>query len=225
MRTLAVLGVGTGVGKTHVGAQILRALDRVRNIQVAPFKPLESGVEANDGIPQDAARLLEASGVTVSLDAVCPWQLSRPVAPAEELERLGIDVSIDDITHAGDALRTAASSRFLLFEGAGGVLSPLTWKVTSADVASALDAGVWLVARDELGAISHVRTALESLERRELSVLGVILNRFPDETSIKEGINAAALKRLIKPSVWGANDAQVDASVVAESSVWLRRGS
>lgn len=225
MRTLAVLGVNTGVGKTHVGAMILRALDRVRNIQVAPFKPLESGVEENKGVPKDAAILLEASGMNVSLDAVCPWQLARAVAPAEELERLGIDLTIDDITHAADTLRTAAASRLMLFEGAGGVLSPLTWDLSSADVASAFGAGVWLVARDELGAISQVRTALESLEKREVSVLGVILNRFPNETSIDEGVNAAALRRYTAKRIWEANETKVDASVIAESSVWLRKGA
>src|SRR5690625_3924760 len=78
MRALAVLGVNTGVGKTHVSTLILRGLRKVRDLDVLPFKPLESGVEAHGGVPQDAARLLKASGLAAALEDVCPWQLPRP---------------------------------------------------------------------------------------------------------------------------------------------------
>lgn len=224
MRALAVLGVNTGVGKTHVSTLILRGLRKVRDLDVLPFKPLESGVEAHGGVPQDAARLLKASGLAAALEDVCPWQLPRPVAPADELERLDLRVSLKDIQGAAESLLAKHATRYLLFEGAGGVLSPLTWKIDATDVATTLRAGVWLVAKDELGALSQIRTSLESLERRKLPVLGVILNRFTDEQSIEKGKNAAALQRLGISKVWTADQNQVAASVIAESSVWYRQG-
>lgn len=223
MRALAVLGVNTGVGKTHVAAMLLRGLQRVRELRVAPFKPLESGVELYDGVPQDAQKLLEASGRSLALDAVCPWQLPRPVAPADELERLDIRVSLDDIEAAAHRLVQGDDKPNLLFEGAGGVLSPLTWAVNGTHVAKRLDAGVWLVAKDELGALSQILVNIEVLRARGLHVMGVVLNRFPNEDSIAEGKNAAALQRLGLSKVWRATEDFLDASVVAESSVWYRQ--
>lgn len=224
MRALSVLGVNTGVGKTHISTLILRGLRRVRGLDVLPFKPLESGVEQHGGVPHDAARLIEASGLSLSLEDVCPWQLPRPVAPADELERLDLRVSIQDIQGAAESLLAKYDSHYLLFEGAGGVLSPLTWKIDATDVSHTLQAGIWLVAKDELGALSQIRTSLESVERRKLPLLGVILNRFPEEQSIEPGKNAAALQRLGISKVWTADEHQISASVIAESSVWYRQG-
>lgn len=223
MRVLAVMGVNTGVGKTHVSTLILRGLRKVRALDVLPFKPFESGVEDHDGVPQDAARLLEASGLPAALEDVCPWQLPRPVAPAAELERLDRRVSLQDIEGAAAALVAKHSTPRLLFEGAGGVLSPLTWELDATHVARHFQAAAWLVAKDELGAISQIRTAIEALDRREIPILGVILNRFTDEQSIDEGKNAAALQRLGVSKVWSADEHHVAASVIAESSVWYRQ--
>src|SRR5699024_6091504 len=203
---LAVLGVNTGVGKTHVASMLLRGLQRATTTYVAPFKPFESGVELYDGVPQDARQLLQASGRDLPLERVCPWQLPRPVAPADELERLDLRVSLDDIEHAAHALVQDDDKPKVLFEGAGGVLSPLTWEVNGTHVAQRLGAGVWLVAKDELGALSQVLVSLEVLHARALPVMGVVLNRFPDEESIGEGKNAAALQRLGLSKVWRATE-------------------
>lgn len=223
MRVLAVLGVNTGVGKTHVGVMILRGLRKVRDLDVLPFKPFESGVEDHEGVPQDAARLLEASGLHADLEDICPWQLPRPVAPAAELERLDLRVTLQDIEGAAATLHAKYASKYLLFEGAGGVLSPLTWDFDATHVVQHLHAAVWLVAKDELGAISQIRTAMEALQRRQIPILGVILNRFPEEQSIEKGKNAAALQRLGVSKVWSADQDHVSSSVIAESSVWYRQ--
>lgn len=198
MAFLAVLGTGTGIGKTHTASRILQALQPVG--RVAPFKPVESGTDANGGVPADAAALLAASGLLISLAAVCPWPLPRPVAPADEFERLGHTLTIDDLLAAASTL--AASHDAVLFEGAGGVLSPITWTINGIDLANALHAPVLLIAKDELGAQSHILTALESLQRRHAPVLAVVLNRFPYEESIPPGANAAALNRLCAAPVF-----------------------
>ena len=67
---LVVLGTDTGVGKTHVGCALVRAL-RGRGVDVAVSKPVESGADTGDGIlrPADAIALAEAAGLFFVLDA------------------------------------------------------------------------------------------------------------------------------------------------------------
>lgn len=225
MTTLAILGVGTGVGKTHVAAELLRAAHAVSPLRIAPFKPLESGVDAFEGVPQDALALLQASGLALPLTAVCPWPLPRPVAPAEELERCGIELRIEDLVSAAAELTLQAGTSSLLFEGAGGVLSPLSWTFHALDVCAALQAGIWLVARDELGAISHVLTAVEVLRQRSLPLQGVILNRFAGETSVEAGSNQNALRRLGIEDVWLASEQGLEEAIVLRSLRWFESGA
>lgn len=220
MRALAILGVDTGVGKTHVASQLIAAIHKATLLRVSPFKPLESGVEAFDGVPQDAQRLQQAAQSKAPLDLICPWQLPRAISPAEELERLQLDVQIDDILSAAENLCAHTHTNALLFEGAGGVLSPLTWSLNGLDVAKALQAPIWLVARDTLGAMSQVLCAVEAVRHRGLSLKGVILNRFPDEHSVEPGANAKALRRLGVPQIWHASLETLDSSIVAESGTW-----
>lgn len=172
--TLTLCGTNTGVGKSWVGAALLRSLQPLR---VAPFKPLESGVEdAPEGLPRDARALLDASGLHVDIADVCPWPLPRPVAPLMELRRLGMDCSADEILKARDALLQRAQTHFCLAEPAGGVLSPVTEELDSCDFASLFDSPVILVARDELGCVSAIRCAYEALRGRELQVRSIVLN-------------------------------------------------
>ncbi len=222
MRALAVLGVDTGVGKTHVSSLLIAAIHKATRTRVVPFKPLESGVDDHNGIPQDAQRLQHAAQSEIALNLICPWQLPRPISPAEELERLGIEVSLEDIQRAATTLCSQANTANLIFEGAGGVLSPLTWSCNGLDVARALDAPIWLVAQDKLGAMSQVLCAVEAVKHRDLTLKGVILNRFPNEESVEVGANAKALRRLGVPQIWQATETSLDTSVVAESSVWFQ---
>lgn len=198
MATLAVLGVGTGVGKSFTSAAILRAVRDQR--KVAPFKPVESGIAENGGVPADAALLLEASGLDIALERVCPWPLPRPVAPASEFERLGRTLELQEITLAAERLRVDAPN--LLFEGAGGVLSPITWELDATHIARALGAQTLLVAPDTLGAMSAIRTAAESLERRGITLFGVALNRFDGDDSVPRGENRAALERWVDAPIF-----------------------
>ena len=207
---LAVLGVGTGVGKTQVSTSILRSLLGRR--AVAPFKPVESGTDENGGVPADALALLSASGLSVPLSSVCPWPLPRPLAPAAELERLGIELPMASFLAAGEALASYAPN--LLFEGAGGVLSPITWAIDALEISASLGAEVLLVARDELGAMSALRTAMESIDRRGLKLRGVVLNRWADERSVPPGDNASALARWTSSPVYRASIEGVEAALV-----------
>lgn len=217
MARLAVLGVGTGVGKTHTSAGILEAIRSER--VVAPFKPVESGTDDNGGVPADAERLLQACGLELDLKTVCPWQLPRPVAPASEFERLGQTLLLDELVQAARELEKRFPN--LLFEGAGGVLSPITWDFDATDIARVLGAEVLLVAPDTLGSMSAVRTAVESLQARKLSILGIVLNRFDHDQSVPKGENRRALSRWFDLPVYEVSTQVMNRDLIDRLSIYF----
>lgn len=168
-------GTDTGVGKTFVAAALIAELRR-RGLDVAPFKPLESGA-VPDG-PADAEALRRAAGARHRIEHVCPWPLPRPVAPADELERLGIEVGRDDLLDAASQIGDGAD--VLVVETAGGLKSPLTPALTSLDLATLLAGATVLVVRDSLGAISRASTALDAATLAGHRVDLVVLNDLGD---------------------------------------------
>lgn len=188
MKRIVICGTDTEVGKTHIGVAMVRALVAAGR-KVSVFKPIESGTEATGG-PADARALAAAAGTDP--DAACPWPLPRPLTPAAELERLGMRVTAADILAAAARVEGGADVSFI--ETAGGVLSPVTPSLTSADIATLFDASVVLVARSRLGCISHTVSAVEVLRDRGARIEAVVLNEVPGDASDHD-VNAEWIAR------------------------------
>lgn len=187
MSIVCVTGTDTEVGKTLITAALGAAL-RAQGRSVVAIKPVESGVEGN---PSEDGRLIaEATGQGAPLEALT--RLSTPVAPpvAAELEGVRLDVE-------GWSSRIIALSRHAevtLVEGAGGLLSPLTWNTTLRDLAPRWGASAIVVALDKLGVLNHTLMTLELLEAAGVRPLGVILNARDADHSTAS--NLRALKRV-----------------------------
>lgn len=194
MHTLFVTGTDTGVGKTFVSCLLLRQL-RERGLRAGAYKPACSGAEVGeDGstIWSDVDQLRAASHGSPSIELVCPQRFLAPLAPsvAARLEHRAVD----------DALLTAGMTRwngladFLLIEGAGGLLSPLSDHCSNLDLAVALNARTVVVAANRLGVINHTRLTVEAIQARGLSVAAVILNEVePAGTDLSRASNAIQL--------------------------------
>ena len=173
-RVVAVLGTGTGVGKSWVAAGLARAA-AARGLSVACRKPVQS-FEAGGG-PTDAEVLALASGEEAT--TVCPphrWY-ELAMAPPMAAEALGrAPFTLADL--AGE-LRWPPASDLGLVEGAGGPRSPLTADADNVGLVRALRPDtVVLVADAGLGAVNAVLLAVGALPRPPV----VFLSRFrPDD--------------------------------------------
>ncbi len=88
----------------------------------------------------------------------------------------------------------------LLIEGVGGVMVPLDDQRTILDVMMALHLPLILVAGSYLGTISHTLTALDSLYRRDMNVMAIIVSETPGSTvSLDETV--AAISRFADPVI------------------------
>ncbi len=216
MRGLFVTATDTGVGKTEVACALLRAA-RAAGVDAVGMKPAQSGATAGEA--SDAERLAEASGNVEPIEAICPYALRAPLAPAVAARREGVAISLARILDAARAL--AARHAALLVEGAGGLLVPLTERETYADLAAALGLPVLVVARAGLGTVNHTALTVEALRRRGLAIAGIVLNRAAPEDDPSVPHNAAEIARLtgVAPAALLPHVADIDARAAALRSI------
>lgn len=187
---LLITGTDTGVGKTWTGCALARALRRDGRWVVA-VKPVETGCSDVPAKTEDGAALARATGQTRPRHALLRFR--DPVAPPEAADREGRHIDFEALVRR--VRKCAGSADVTLVEGAGGLLSPVTWGRTAVDLARALGARVLLVAADRLGTINHTLMALKVIELSRLNVVGIVLTA-PERPDASTGSNAAALVRL-----------------------------
>jgi dethiobiotin synthetase len=145
---------------------------------VEAIKPVVSGFDPARAADSDPGVLLRALGVPVNAEAVeriAPWRFRAPLSPDLAAQREGRSINVDAVI---DFCQGAVQHRrdLLLIEGVGGIMVPLDGERTVLDVMMALRLPVILVTGSYLGTISHTLTALDSLFRRDLDVLAVIVS-------------------------------------------------
>ena len=170
-RTFVVTGTDTEIGKTWVGCRLAEAW-REAGRTVRAVKPIESGC-AGEG--EDGQLLAQAAGQERPAEALL--RLPDPVAPPLAAERAGVEPDWAELMER--TRREIDAADVALVEGAGGLLSPLTWDRTALDLAHALDAAAIVVAPDRLGAISHVRLVLGALDQAGVACVCVVLSAPP----------------------------------------------
>lgn len=168
---LTVLGTDTDVGKTYVSCRILESLVQ-RGIKVGAYKPVASGAPTRE--QSDGYQLWLASGQRRSLDEVNPQRFLAPLAPPIAAELEGKQLSDSMILDGANHWRKHCD--FLLVEGAGGLLSPISWAMTNASLALELKFPIVLVSENRLGVVNQVLTTLVAARSHGLSVRCVVLN-------------------------------------------------
>lgn len=189
MRIL-ITGTGARVGKTWVGQALALAL-RSAGKEVVAIKPVETGCYGPPGEREDGVLLAQATGQSHPSHAI--FRLPDNVPPTLSSDRSGITIDFDGLVLKIE--RCGEPAEFLLVEGSGGLLEPVTWEWNMVDVARALGACALVVAADRLGTINHTLLTLSALELAGVPCAGVVLT--PPETADEStGTNAAAIARL-----------------------------
>jgi dethiobiotin synthetase len=170
-RGVFLTGTDTDVGKTHVGCLIAKQLV-LRGNRVGAYKPVASGFPTWDG--SDGQRLWEATSRTGTPDLVSPQRFNAPFAPsvAASMEERTVD---EQQIFAGVA-RMANECDLLMIEGAGGLLSPISPRLTNADLAAALGVPVIVVANWKLGVVHQVLATLAAANLFEIPVAAIVLS-------------------------------------------------
>lgn len=192
IKTIAVVGTDTGVGKTIITGAIARCL-LLNSIDPAVYKPAESGCQPSPQglVPSDATFLMEASASTHPLDLVCPYRLPAALSPAAAAHLHGVQISFSHLLDCHRQLER--SSQVVLLEGAGGLMVPYGPDWLLADLLQSIPCVCLVVGRSTLGTINHTLLTLSELDRRQIPVVGVILNRLTSAPALEEKSNPSAI--------------------------------
>jgi len=191
MRGFFVTGTGTEVGKTVVAAVIARSLVAA-GARVAVFKPASSGLE--DGREPDHTLLRRAAGSTQRDDDIAPYRYDPPLSPHLGAELAG--KAIEPARLVGAARAAAARADYLVCEGVGGLLVPLTLGYLVRDFARELGLPVVIAADPGLGTINHTLLTIEAARAVGLEPALVVLTPWPGDPSVVERSNREAIARL-----------------------------
>lgn len=187
---IAIVGTGTGVGKTHLSVALLHAL-QLQGCSAVGLKPVESGVE-DDESGSDTSRLAATSTFHVKHPA--PYRFPDPVSPHLAARRVGVEI------HVGPIVDWVAESAapWTIVETAGGLLSPLARGATNLDLIAALAPDVVvLVGVDRLGTLHDVSACLFALAKgRAAPIDPLVVLQAPEAADRSTGTNADELVTL-----------------------------
>ena len=198
---LFVTGTDTGVGKTLIAAAIARWFF-LRGQRVAALKPVATGCpHRREGLVSEDAEILAAAGeVRFSLDLICPNRYAEPLSPSVAARRAKQPVDWEAVQRS-IRLMTPASD-VMIVEGAGGAMTPADERLLMRDIPAALRVPAVVVARASLGTINHTLMTIESLRAVDVTVAGVVLNRYPtDQVGVAEETAAGEIERLGRVNV------------------------
>lgn len=186
-----VTGTDTGVGKTVFSVWLLERL-RAEGVVCAGYKPICCGDR------DDAMRLLAASSAGLLIDEVNPVWLRAPAAPltAALEERREIDLAA---LRAG-FVRLRERNGFVVVEGVGGWMVPITNNYFTSDFAAELGLTVMVVAENRLGCLNHILLTLDAIDSAQLCCCAVILNN-RGKQDLAASTNAGILRDCISATV------------------------
>lgn len=194
-RALFVTGTDTDIGKTLVACALVRGFV-AQGLRTAVMKPIASGaVQTPVGLRnRDAQELLEASNVPTPYPLVNPYCFKPAISPHIAADEAKIPIDFGLIAHNLAGLREQAD--WVVIEGVGGWLAPLTARQSVADLADSLGAPVVMVVGVRLGCLNHAQLTRASIRAHRAPFAGWIANQLdPHMARVEE--NLAALGKLL----------------------------
>ena len=183
---LAIVGTGTGVGKTVITAGLTAWL-REQGVDARAIKPAQTGHPPDD----DAGFVTEICGDSEA--ATCLRYLEEPLAPRVAAERADVDLSYEAIRTGCE--RELETAEIGLLEGIGGLRVPLADGKEVIDLVADLECEAIVVARSGLGTLNHTALSVDALEARGIDVRTIVLNEYEGAT-VAERTNPRELESM-----------------------------
>jgi dethiobiotin synthetase len=207
MTSYFVSGIGTGVGKTFTTCALLHAA----NGSARGYKPVISGW--SDGADTDTAQIIAASGGMASIEDVSPWRFIAPLSPHVAAAKEGRSLDIAALKQW--TMERAEEGQQGFIETVGGVMVPLTNRITTLDWMAEVALPAILVTGSYLGSISHTLTAIAALRSRGIVIAALVMNESDGSTvtlaQAEEGLQPFITDiplRIVQPRVFSWQEAR-----------------
>jgi dethiobiotin synthetase len=179
--TKGVFITGQTRGQRPMGRWHCALSEKHIDLVMKPLKPVFQ--TAGRLVPKDARRLMTAAGSRDALALVNPYRFRKPLAPSIAAELEHASMSISTIVKAYRSL--SKKHDFMIVEGAGGILVPLTTECTFLDLAEKLGLPVVVVARPTRYDQSYASDDLGA-QGRGVVIAGVVINYARNQKGIIE---------------------------------------
>ena len=154
-----ICGTDTDIGKTLISTFFVRGLNSYY------WKPIQSGIESETD-SQAVERLAKVNKEKIINEA---YIFSEPVSPhwAAEIDQKIINFQFLKLPNVDGSL---------IVETAGGLMVPITRNYLQIDQIKKWDLPVILVCKSSLGTLNHTLLSIEALNKRNIQILGLIIN-------------------------------------------------
>ncbi len=152
-----ITGVNTGIGKTFLASLAANCLQEM-GVKFNILKPFCSGGMEDVEILGRAQKIDPAN--YSEINQMCFKASVTPALAAEmEGKQLDLETTVQWIQER------RRGRRLTIIEGAGGLLAPLGFNWTLADLIEEMRGEVWIVARNQLGVLNHLFLTINELRR------------------------------------------------------------
>ena len=154
-----ICGTDTDIGKTLISSFFVRGLNSFY------WKPIQSGIESETD-SQSIKRIANINKDKIINEA---YTFTKPLSPhwAAELDNKIIDLEL---------LNLPTINGPLIVETAGGLMVPITRNYLQIDQIKKWGLPVILVCKSSLGTLNHTLLSIEALEKRNVKILGLVIN-------------------------------------------------
>jgi dethiobiotin synthetase len=196
MQGIFITGTDTGVGKTTVAGGLIRLLSK-KGFDVGVMKPFATGdrLFSSNYRSEDSYRLAIASNTKDSDVQINPFFYQVAASPyvAAKVTRQEIPTlsCVENLF-----LELSRRHEFMVVEGLGGLMVPISRRYSIADVARQFRLPIVLVANFKIGTINHIRLTLDAMKRYDLNILAIVLNEMPSRPRITERYLLTAVRDL-----------------------------
>ena len=201
MAGIFITGTDTNVGKTMIAAAFSWLIRR-KGIDVGVMKPFAAAekVFSKRYKSIDTATLAQAARVRDADEEINPFFYQVPAAPI--MAARIANQSTPSISAAIKAFNKLASKHeFMIVEGIGGIMVPLTREAYVADLAEALKLPTIIVARATLGTLNHIILTIQICRCYGLNVQGIIVNGMPERPGIVQKYLVPTIEELTNVQV------------------------
>ena len=187
---ILITATNTGVGKTWASIALATALKQGGR-SVVGIKPVETGTSEAPSEGEDGVKIAKATGQAAPTRALYRFRSQVSAALAAEEEEQKIDWG----KLVGEIRSLSKDAEIAILEGAGGLLTPMTWEKGALDLAKEFKARAVVAAIDKLGTINQTLLTVDELEHNGIEVLGIILSE-PERADESTRTNVRALQRM-----------------------------
>ena len=154
-----ICGTDTDIGKTLISSFFVRGLNSFY------WKPIQSGI----GLETDSQAIARLTNVNKEKIINEAYIFKEPVSPhwAAEIDQKVINFQLLNLPKVEGSL---------IIETAGGLMVPITRNHLQIDQIKKWDIPVILVCKSGLGTLNHTLLSIEALKKRNIEILGLVIN-------------------------------------------------